>query len=331
MKNLSYLLLALSLAAFWSCDAVGGGVSNLLPPSTIGFVQVNSPDTLLEDANAMVGQLGLGQFLDGMTVKETLDAFLVSSGTDITSADFDLSKASGVAALAGPTPGDDPVARVFLASTNPQKVQEAFASIAPPESGMTASIIDGYFVVDVNGTPGETGSFDSSLIKTSSDGTISYYFDFKQFAAASGMEVESLVGMFKSGMSEAADVGLTGLQAAQFNAVMESIGQGIEDFFGLYGALTINQEKIGFSMDIAFVPESSTIENIKKLESESNAREMMKYLASDAVFNLAIAMNSDSMADFNAVLGVSEEMFSEPALYETFNALLNQGIRSHWG
>jgi hypothetical protein len=131
MKNLSYLLLALSLAAFWSCSSAQDEITSLLPPSTIGYIQLNSPEGLLADAETMMTDLGLAGILQGESIQDLAEGFLQSEGAPFSIADLNLTKPIGMAAIGPATVGDEPILRTFIPSSNPQKLLEAYNSEVP--------------------------------------------------------------------------------------------------------------------------------------------------------------------------------------------------------
>jgi hypothetical protein len=328
MKNLSYLLLALSLAAFWSCSSAQDEITSLLPPSTIGYIQLNSPEGLLADAETMMTDLGLAGILQGESIQDLAEGFLQSEGAPFSIADLNLTKPIGMAAIGPATVGDEPILRTFIPSSNPQKLLEAYNSEVPSSRGMKANILGSYLVIDTPGTPAVSGSFDPSKIATSSDGTFSYHLDFAELKSAMGPAFDQVFQSFDEAEELFSSEATTEAELAQFQSIMGTVRQTINDFAGVGGTFTINTEVLGSSLTAAFVPGSQSYESLSSLSSEKDAKDLLKYLSKDAVFNMAFSMDNAALQSLAEDFSNLADIFSSPELMAEYEALMDLAARA---
>jgi hypothetical protein len=178
MKKTLASFLFLSLLFLLSCEEESE-ILGLIPADTLGYGQINSPETIIADAEIMIAELGMQGLLQGKTVPDLIDQFLAEEGAPFSREVFDFSKPFG-AALRPSVGSFGPNTRIFLPSKDPNALLEDFQKENPSDSNTEAKISGNYFVVDPQGLGSETESLDVSSLPPLDQGTLAYYGDIQR-------------------------------------------------------------------------------------------------------------------------------------------------------
>jgi hypothetical protein len=302
MKKHLMGFVALSLF-FLGCEDEQQEIAANIPNETIGYLQLNSPEKLVQDLEQMISDMGLQGLLRGQSLLELVDTALAEEDMGFTSEIFDFTKPLAMAFLA---PEDEfsemPLGRIFLPSTDPEGFLEALGQTNAGNVTQYGFTTESYLIFDNGNISSESGDYDFSQLPDLMKGTLSYYVGLKELLEVTGVVMEDIYSGRDQAIESMETAPLTDLQKEQFASLMNTGVQFLEDLRGLWGSLSITPEVWGGVMNLGFAPKSESMELIRKIESPDNAKDMLKYLPADAFINFANATNSQTVLELNEYL-----------------------------
>jgi hypothetical protein len=291
-------VLALCLLTVLAVSCGGpSGIQALVPESAAMYAQVGNLDTLLDNTEGFIKEIGSQALLDNKSLKEFLDGQLSSSLKGVSLSMFDLKKPVGAAVILPGVSGKDPTIIVYLPMKDAKKDFDTLKGAIGGE-GTTTKIVQAGVYAIVYDSPDELKfppekSLDISGLKAYKPDSLAFVVNVKGLLAQYGAALDAGVSAAVNGLKSE---GLANQEetAQMVEKTAKLFVDAVRQMDALNGALLLTKDGLETRSTMIFQKDSGLAKFAKALSASKGTAGWAKYLPKDHLISVVTNLSPEA-------------------------------------